>query len=101
MKSEEISRRSFLGGLAPVPIVSAEVQAAEPSAKKWKLVIACDHFGFPMKGRCAACEPPCAIEVGIEMDGGPATVSTRFALEVMEGLGWNAAEHRCSLLEHP
>ncbi len=39
-----------------------------------------------------------AIEVGIEMGGGPATVSARFALEVMESLGWNAAEHRRSLL---
>ncbi|MGD0292927.1 MAG: carboxymuconolactone decarboxylase family protein [Terracidiphilus sp.] len=28
-----------------------------------------------------------AIEVGIEMGGGPATVSTRFALEVMDNLG--------------
>jgi AhpD family alkylhydroperoxidase len=28
-----------------------------------------------------------AIEVGIEMGGGPATVSARFALEVLEGLG--------------
>jgi AhpD family alkylhydroperoxidase len=28
-----------------------------------------------------------AIEVGIEMGGGPATVSARFALEVMEELG--------------
>ena len=28
-----------------------------------------------------------AIEVGIEMGGGPATVSARFALEVMAGLG--------------
>jgi AhpD family alkylhydroperoxidase len=28
-----------------------------------------------------------AIEVGIEMGGGPATVSARFALEVMESLG--------------
>ncbi len=27
-----------------------------------------------------------AIEVGIEMGGGPATVSTRFALEVMDSL---------------
>lgn len=35
-----------------------------------------------------------AIEVGIEMGGGPATVSARFALEVMESLGWNAADHR-------
>ena len=28
-----------------------------------------------------------AIEVGIEMGGGPATVNARFALEVMESLG--------------
>ena len=27
-----------------------------------------------------------AVEVGIEMEGGPATVSARFALEVMEGV---------------
>jgi len=27
-----------------------------------------------------------AVEVGIEMGGGPATVSVRFALEVMEGI---------------
>jgi AhpD family alkylhydroperoxidase len=31
-----------------------------------------------------------AIEVGIEMGGGPATVSARFALEVMENLGLKA-----------
>ena len=31
-----------------------------------------------------------AIEVGIEMGGGPATVSARFALEVMEDLGLSA-----------
>ncbi len=41
-----------------------------------------------------------SIEVGIEMGGGPATVSARFALEVMESLGWNAAEHRRALVEH-
>jgi len=32
-----------------------------------------------------------AIEVGIEMGGGPATVSARFALEVMESLGLKPA----------
>lgn len=41
-----------------------------------------------------------AIEVGIEMGGGPATVSARFALEVLESLGWNAAKHRRSLPNH-
>ncbi len=35
-----------------------------------------------------------AIEVGIETGGGPAMVSARFVLEVMESLGWNATEHR-------
>jgi len=32
-----------------------------------------------------------AVEVGIEMGGGPATVSARFALEVMESLGLSPA----------
>ena len=32
-----------------------------------------------------------AIEVGIEMGGGPATVSARFALEVMNSLGLKPA----------
>ncbi len=41
-----------------------------------------------------------AIEVGIEMGGGPATVSARFALEVMDSLGWKAAERRRNLVEH-
>jgi len=30
-----------------------------------------------------------AIEVGIEMGGGPATVNSRFALEVLESLNFN------------
>jgi AhpD family alkylhydroperoxidase len=37
-----------------------------------------------------------AIEVGIEMGGGPATVSARFAMAVMETLGWNSTEHRAT-----
>jgi alkylhydroperoxidase/carboxymuconolactone decarboxylase family protein YurZ len=32
-----------------------------------------------------------AVEVGIEMGGGPATVSTRFALEVMDVVYGTAA----------
>ena len=32
-----------------------------------------------------------AIEIGIEMGGGPATVSARFALEAMESLGLKPA----------
>jgi ribose 5-phosphate isomerase B len=50
MKSDEVTRRNFLGGLAAVPIIGAELKSIEANAKKWKLVIACDHFGFPMKG---------------------------------------------------
>ncbi len=41
-----------------------------------------------------------AVEVGMEMGGGTATVSARFALEVMDSLGWSAAEHRRTLVEH-
>jgi AhpD family alkylhydroperoxidase len=37
-----------------------------------------------------------AIEVGIEMGGGPATVSARFAMAVMETLGWNPTEHQAT-----
>jgi AhpD family alkylhydroperoxidase len=35
-----------------------------------------------------------AIEVAIEMGGGPATVSARFALEVMDSLGLGPARQR-------
>jgi AhpD family alkylhydroperoxidase len=35
-----------------------------------------------------------AIEVAIEMGGGPATVSARFALEVMEAIGLKPAHMR-------
>jgi alkylhydroperoxidase AhpD family core domain len=42
-----------------------------------------------------------AIEVGIEMGGGPATVSARFALEVMADMGWNAATHKRRHTETP
>jgi AhpD family alkylhydroperoxidase len=37
-----------------------------------------------------------AIEVGIEMGGGPATVSARFAMAVMETMGWNPTEHQAT-----
>jgi AhpD family alkylhydroperoxidase len=35
-----------------------------------------------------------AIEVGIEMGGGPATVSARFALEVMDNIGLEPRDRR-------
>src|ERR1035438_6729561 len=42
---ERIARRSILTGLAAVP------RGAEARDRaKWKLVVACDHAGFPLKG---------------------------------------------------
>ena len=53
------------------------------------IVINCEscmewHIGQAMKSGATKEEVLEAIEVGIEMGGGPATVSARFALEVME-----------------
>jgi len=50
MKIDGVTRRAFLGGLAAVPMFGADAQSPEANAKKWKLAIASDHFGFPMKG---------------------------------------------------
>lgn len=50
MSNDGVSRRSFLGTLAAVPLAAGAAQATETPAKKWKLVVASDHFGFPMKG---------------------------------------------------
>lgn len=50
MSNDGVSRRNFLGTLAAVPLAAGTAQAAETPAKKWKLVVASDHFGFPMKG---------------------------------------------------
>ncbi len=46
----------------------------------------CMQWHIEQASKAGATEPEVleAIEVGIEMGGGPATVSTRFALEVME-----------------
>jgi len=33
-----------------------------------------------------------AVEVGIEMGGGPATVSARFALEVLDSRDWSSGQ---------
>src|SRR5512146_1668139 len=50
MSNDGVTRRNFLGALAAVPLAVKEARAAETPAKKWKLVVASDHFGFPMKG---------------------------------------------------
>ena len=46
----------------------------------------CIEWHVTQAARCGASQPEVleAIEVGIEMAGGPATVSARFALEMME-----------------
>jgi AhpD family alkylhydroperoxidase len=46
----------------------------------------CMHWHIRQASRAGATEAEVleAVEVGIEMGGGPATVSARFALEVME-----------------
>lgn len=50
MSNNGVTRRNFLSGLAAVPLAVNEARAAETPEKKWKLVVASDHFGFPMKG---------------------------------------------------
>ncbi len=44
------------------------------------------HIGEAAKGGASQAEILEAVEVGIEMGGGPATVSARFALEVMDSV---------------
>jgi len=49
MKDEGMARRRLLGGLAAAPLAAAQGRAAAGPAK-WKLVVGCDHAGFPLKG---------------------------------------------------
>lgn len=48
MPDELFRRRSFLGGLATVPLAAAQSTAVGP--EPMKLAIGADHAGFPMKG---------------------------------------------------
>lgn len=50
MKNENLARRSLLGGLAAAPLAVSQARAAVTGPPKWKLVVACDHAGFPLKG---------------------------------------------------
>ena len=50
MKDENIRRRSLLGALAAVPLAVSQAHAAVTGPVNWKLVVACDHAGFPLKG---------------------------------------------------
>jgi ribose 5-phosphate isomerase B len=50
MKDESIVRRRFLGGLAAAQLAASQAHAAAAGPPKWKLVVGCDHAGFPLKG---------------------------------------------------
>lgn len=50
MKDQSIARRRFIGGLAAAQLAVAQGHAAVTGQAKWKLVVACDHAGFPLKG---------------------------------------------------
>ncbi|MGA2270368.1 MAG: RpiB/LacA/LacB family sugar-phosphate isomerase [Bryobacteraceae bacterium] len=50
MKEESIARRRLLGGLVAAPLAASQAPAAAAGPVKWKLVVACDHAGFPLKG---------------------------------------------------
>jgi ribose 5-phosphate isomerase B len=48
--SQLITRRSFIGTVAAAPLLTMDAQAAPATPTKWKLVVGCDHAGFPLKG---------------------------------------------------
>ena len=49
MKETSMARRRFIGGLAAAQL-ARQGQAAPVGPAKWRLVIGCDHAGFPLKG---------------------------------------------------
>ncbi|MEE9370438.1 MAG: carboxymuconolactone decarboxylase family protein [Sedimentisphaerales bacterium] len=78
----EMEKAAFADGALPK-------KAKELIAVGISVVIDCEscmqwHIEQAAKAGASAQEVLEAIEVGIEMGGGPATVSARFALEVME-----------------
>jgi ribose 5-phosphate isomerase B len=50
MKGQNITRRRFFGGLAAAQLAASQARAAAAGAVKWKVVVGCDHAGFPLKG---------------------------------------------------
>ena len=50
MKDDSMARRRFLSGLAAVQVAASQARGAATNPPKWKLVVGCDHAGFPMKG---------------------------------------------------
>ena len=80
----EMEKAAFSDGALPQ-------KAKELIAVGVSVVINCEscmqwHIEQAAKAGASQQEVLEAIEVGIEMGGGPATVSARFALEVMEGV---------------
>jgi ribose 5-phosphate isomerase B len=49
-KDQSLTRRRFIGGLAAAPLAASQAGAAATGPVKWKLVVGCDHSGFPLKG---------------------------------------------------
>src|ERR1035441_9604715 len=50
MTNNAITRRSFISSVAAAPLLTIDAQAATDNPTKWKLVVGCDHAGFPLKG---------------------------------------------------
>jgi ribose 5-phosphate isomerase B len=50
MKDPSIARRRFISGLAAAQLATSPARPATAAPVKWKLVVGCDHAGFPLKG---------------------------------------------------
>src|ERR1039457_4297989 len=50
MTNNAITRRSYISSVAAAPLLTIDAQAATDNPTKWKLVVGCDHAGFPLKG---------------------------------------------------
>src|SRR5208283_3200827 len=50
MQDRSMARRRFIGGLAAAQVAVSPARAAATGPAKWKLVVGCDHAGFPLKG---------------------------------------------------
>lgn len=50
MNKELLTRRSFIGSVAAAPLLTLDAQTNANNPTKSKLVVGCDHAGFPLKG---------------------------------------------------
>jgi AhpD family alkylhydroperoxidase len=88
----EMERAAFAPGALPTKVkeliaVGISVFADCESCMQW-------HIEQAARASASEREVLEAVEVGIEMGGGPATVSARFALDVMEGVYGGAPRRR-------